>query len=760
MKVRDPVCEMMVDQNKAVTLEKDGRTYYFCSEHCKRQFQSQAGSTTAPGIHAGHEAHAAHGGKERLAAHARHGPQARGHAGHHAHMVADFQRRFWICLVVTGPIVVLSPMVQDMLGFTVAFPGDRWILFVLSSFVFFYGGWPFLKGLADELRDRLPGMMTLIAVAITVAYAYSSLVVFGVPGQIFFWELATLIDIMLLGHWIEMRSVMGASKALEDLAKLLPNEAHLVREDGSVVDVRLDELQAGQKVLVRPGERVPADGRIVEGESEIDESMLTGESRSVGRSVADRVIGGSVNGTGSLTVEVTRTGAESYLSQVVQLVEQAGASKSRAQGLADRAAFVLTVIALVGGFLTLVIWLILGYRTVFAVERMVTVMVITCPHALGLAVPLVVAVITAVSARHGLLIRQRTPFENARRVDTVVFDKTGTLTKGEFGVSDVVSFGDWSEDQLLRQAASVERNSEHRIAQGIRRKAEEAGLTLASISDFASLPGRGAKATVEGEEVFVGSTRILETTGIKAQDISGRVEPLTAQGKTIVLVVSGGKVRGLIGLADIIRDESWEAVRTLQDLRLEVAMITGDNEPTARYVAERLGLNTYFAEVLPDQKSERIRELQRLGQKVAMVGDGVNDAPALAQADVGIAIGAGTDVAIETADVILVENDPRDVADVIALSRLTHRKMVQNLLWATGYNVVAIPLAAGVLYHYGVVLPPAGGAVVMSLSTIIVAVNARLISYRKKERGADAGFPRREGVPNATTPRCPVPFRQ
>ncbi len=742
MRVRDPVCGMMVDKSKAVALEAEGGTYYFCSEHCKRQFQSQASGSAAREMHAGHAGHAAQGRAEQLATHAPHRPPAGGHAAHHAHMVADFRRRFWVCLVVTVPIVILSPMVQEIFGFRAAFPGDRWVLFLLSSFIFFYGGWPFLKGLADELRDRLPGMMTLIAVAITVAYVYSSLVVFGVPGQIFFWELATLIDIMLLGHWIEMRSVMGASKALEDLAKLLPSEAHLVREDGTIVDVKLDELQAGQKVLVRPGERVPADGRIVAGESEIDESMLTGESRPVGRTVGDQVIGGSVNGTGALTVEVTRTGAESYLSQVVKLVEQAGASKSRAQGLADRAAFVLTIVALAGGFLTLAVWLILGYRTAFAVERMVTVMVITCPHALGLAVPLVVAMITAVSARSGLLIRQRTPFENARRLDTIVFDKTGTLTKGEFGVSDIISFGAWSEDQLLRRAASVERNSEHTIAQGIVRKAEQAGLTLAPSANFASLPGRGAKAIVEGEEVFVGSTRILESAAVRAQDIAAQVEPLTAQGKTIVLVVSEGKVQGLIALADIIRDGSREAVHTLQDLGLEVAMITGDNEPTARHVAERLALNTYFAEVLPDQKSERIRELQRLGQKVAMVGDGVNDAPALAQADVGIAIGAGTDVVIETADVILVENDPRDVADVIALSRLTHRKMVQNLLWATGYNVVAIPLAAGVLYRYGVVLPPALGAVVMSLSTVVVAVNARLISYRKKGRSADWGSPR------------------
>ncbi len=657
-------------------------------------------------------------------------------------MMADFQRRFWICLLVTVPIVMLSPMVQEMLGFTVAFPGDRWVLFALSSFVYFYGGWPFLKGLVDELRDRLPGMMTLIAIAISVAYVYSSLVVFGVPGQIFFWELATLIDIMLLGHWIEMRSVMGASKALEELARLMPSEAHLVREDGSVVDVPLDELQTGQRVLVRPGERVPADGRIVEGESEIDESMLTGESRPVLRKVADQVIGGSVNGTGSLTVEVTKTGAESYLAQVVKLVEQAGASKSRAQGLADRAAFALTIIALAGGFITLAVWLALGQRMAFAVERMVTVMVITCPHALGLAVPLVVAMITAISARNGLLVRQRTPFENARRLNTIVFDKTGTLTKGEFGVSDIIRLGDWSEEQLLQKAASIEQNSEHTIARGIVRRAQEAGLALSAVSDFLALPGRGAKAKVQGQEVLVGNLRILETAGTDSAAMP-EVERITSQGKTVVLVVSAGKVQGLIALADIIRDESKESVHMLKDLGLEVAMITGDNEPTARYVAERLGLNTYFAGVLPDQKSEKIKGLQRQGKKVGMVGDGVNDAPALAQADVGIAIGAGTDVAMETADVILVESDPRDVADVIALSRLAHRKMVENLLWATGYNVVAIPVAAGVLYHYGVVLSPAAGAVLMSLSTVIVAVNARLISYGKKGRAGETSPPTR-----------------
>ncbi len=711
-KVKDPVCGMRVDKSKAVTLEQDGHVYYFCSEHCKSRFQAEG---------------------SKAAAHAMHG----GHAAHHAHMVEDFRRRFWISLAVTVPIVILSPMIQEIFGYRLTFPGDLWVLFALSTFVFFYGGWPFLKGLADELREWLPGMMTLIALAITVAYVYSSLVVFGLRGEVFFWELATLIDIMLLGHWIEMRSVMGASKALEDLAKLLPAEAHRIEADGSIRDVRLEELQAGDKVLVRPGERMPADGRIIDGQSEIDESMITGESRPVARKRDDQVIGGSVNGTGSLTIEVTRTGEDSYLSQVAKLVAQASASKSRAQGLADKAAFALTVIALVVGMVTLVVWLILGQPFVFALERMVTVMVITCPHALGLAVPLVVAMITAVSAHNGLLIRKRIQFENARNLDTVVFDKTGTLTKGQFGVSDVVGFSDWTQDDLLRKAASIEQNSEHTIARGIVREAQEEGLTLAGVTDFDSIPGQGAKATIEGQEVYVGNMRILETAGVDAGAISARVDEIASQGKTIVLVISDGRVQGLIALADIIREESRQAVAMLKNLNLQIAMITGDNEATARHVAKVLGLDTYFAQVLPDKKSEKIKELQGQGRRVAMVGDGVNDAPALAQADVGIAIGAGTDVAIETADVILVENDPRDVADVISLSRLTNRKMVQNLAWATGYNVIAIPLAAGVLYHYGIVLPSALGALVMSLSTIIVAINARLIRYRKRSSGTD-----------------------
>jgi Cu2+-exporting ATPase len=667
--------------------------------------------------------------KDRLTGRALHGPYEGGHAGHHAHNVEDFRRRFWISLAATVPILLLSPMIQRLLGFSATFPGDLWVLFVLSSFVFFYGGLPFLKGLGSEVKDRLPGMMTLISLAITVAYVYSSLVVFGLRGEVFFWELVTLIDIMLLGHWIEMRSVMGASKALEELAKLMPNEAHLIEEDETVVDISLDRLRQGQRVLVRPGEKVPADGHILEGDSEIDESMITGESTPVARGPGGSVVGGSVNGTGALTVEVNKTGEDSYLSQVVKLVDEAGASKSRAQGLADKAAFALTLISIAAGVATLAVWLVLGARFAFALERMVTVMVITCPHALGLAVPLVVAMVTALSARNGLLIRKRTPFENARNVDTVVFDKTGTLTMGRFGVTDIVGFGDWSQDELLRKAASVEQNSEHTIAKGIVQEAQRRSLSLQKVGDFASIPGKGARGTVDGQEIFIGNARILDEAKAESRQVAAQVEQIASQGKTIVLVATGGKVQGLIALADIIREQSRKAVRRLKELGVRISMITGDNEATARFVAGELGLDSYFADVLPDKKSEKIRELQQRGGKVAMVGDGVNDAPALAQADVGIAIGAGTDVAIETADVVLVESDPRDVADVISLSRIATYKMVQNLAWATGYNVVAIPLAAGVLYRYGVVLPPAAGAVVMSLSTIIVAINARLIRY-------------------------------
>ncbi len=667
------------------------------------------------GAHGMHEGHGGHGG----------------HASHHAHMVEDFKKRFWISLIITIPVLILSPLIQSFFRFTFRFPGDSLILLAFSSFIYFYGGLPFLTGLYDELRKKQPGMMTLIGLAISIAYVYSALVVLGLTGEVFFWELVTLIDIMLLGHWIEMRSVMGASKALEELAKLMPSTAHLVMRDGSIKEAGIESIKVGDRVLVKPGEKVPVDGSVVSGGSEVNEAMLTGESKPAGKKIGDNVIGGSINGTGSLTVEVKKTGKDSYVSQVIELVRAASESKSRAQALADRAAFWLTIIAITAGTITFAVWLISGKEFFFALERMVTVMVITCPHALGLAIPLVIASITAIAAKSGLLIRNRTQFENARNLRTVVFDKTGTLTKGEFGVTDIINFGGLSDDELLRRAASIEAHSEHTIAKGIVKKAGERHLQLYRVDKFDSIPGKGAKAVIENEEVYIGSTGILEMAKIGAEEARKRADKIALQGKTTVFVLSERGVEGIIGLADMIRDESREAVRTLKKLGLEVAMITGDNRATAEYVAGELGLDKFFYEVLPDKKAEKIKELQEQGRKVAMVGDGVNDAPSLAQADVGIAIGAGTDVAIESADIVLVENDPRDVADVIALSRLNQRKMVQNLAWATGYNVIAIPLAAGVLYNYGVVLPPAAGAVVMSLSTVIVAINARLISYSK-----------------------------
>ncbi|HUW23640.1 MAG TPA: heavy metal translocating P-type ATPase [bacterium] len=711
--LKDPVCGMEVNPQDAIKLEKDGKTFYFCSEHCKNKFLGK------DEMKIDHKMHAAHKHAEK------------GHAAHHAHMVEDFKRRFWISLIATIPVLILSPLVQSLLRFSLKFPGDKFALFGISTFVYFYGGRPFLKGIVEELKRKQPGMMTLIALAITVAYAYSSGVVFGIRGKFFFWELVTLIDIMLLGHWIEMRSVMGASRALEELARLMPSQAHLVLDDGSVRDIKLEELKKGDKVLVKPGERVPADGRVIDGDSEINEAMITGESKPVSKEAGNSVIGGSVNGSGSLTIQVEKTGKDSYISQVIELVRTASESKSRAQSFADKAAFWLTLIAITAGTITLIAWIILGKEFVFALERMVTVMVITCPHALGLAIPLVIAVITALSAQNGLLIRNRTAFESARNLQMIVFDKTGTLTKGEFGVSDIISLGDWSEDDLLRKVASVEINSEHTIAKGIVKKAKEKNLKLSKVEKFEAIAGKGAKAQIEGEKIFVGSKGIFDVANVKSVEAEKKMEEIASQGKTIVFVISGKKIQGIIGLSDIIRDESKEAAGKLRDLGLEMAMITGDNNATAKYVAGQLGLDTYFAEVLPDKKSEKIKQLQRQGKKVAMVGDGVNDAPALAQADVGIAIGAGTDVAVETADVILVKNDPRNVVDIIALSRATQRKMVQNLVWATGYNIFAIPLAAGVLYKYGIILAPAVGALIMSLSTIIVAINARLISYKR-----------------------------
>jgi Cu2+-exporting ATPase len=644
-------------------------------------------------------------------------------------MVADFRKRFWISLALTIPILLLSPMIQRILGMgdVLQFPGFTIVLWILSSTVFFYGGYPFLKGMVDELKKGLPGMMTLIALAIAVAYFYSSFVVFGLPGKFFFWELATLIDIMLVGHWIEMKSVMGASKALEELAKLLPTDAHKVDADGNVTDVPLEQLQTGDQVLVKPGEKIPVDGIVVKGETSVNESMLTGESKPVHKTVNDTVIGGSINGEGAIFVEVQKTGKDSFLSQVIDLVREAQESKSKTQDLANRAAFWLTLIAIAGGTITLFVWLlVMGKDFAFALERTVTVMVITCPHALGLAVPLVVAVSTAISARNGLLIRNRAAFEAARNIQAIIFDKTGTLTKGEFGVTDIVLFKNTlNEEALLKYAASVETQSEHPIARGIVNSAKETW----EISDFQAIPGKGAQAKVNGEHVMVVSPGYLREKKIKVNN--NKIEELSKQGKTVIYVLINNDLYGAIALADIIRPESKVAIQRLKEMGIQTMMLTGDNAQVAKWVADELELDGYFAEVLPHEKASKIKEVQGKGLVVAMTGDGVNDAPALAQADVGIAIGAGTDVAVETADIVLVRSNPLDVAAIVGLAKATYRKMIQNLVWATGYNAFAIPLAAGVLYTYGILLSPAMGAVLMSLSTVIVAINARFLKVKK-----------------------------
>jgi Cu2+-exporting ATPase len=647
-------------------------------------------------------------------------------------MVADFRRRFWISLGLTAPVLALAPMIQQWLGLRemLRFPGDVFIAFGLATVIFFYGGWPFLKGFVDELGRHQPGMMTLISVAITVAYVYSAAVVFGLSGAVFFWELATLIDIMLLGHWIEMRSIIGASAALESLVRLMPSHAHRVRPDGTSEDVPISELKPGDRVLVKPGEKVPSDGVIVEGRTSINEAMLTGESRPVEKGDGDEAIGGSLNGEGAITIEVKKTGDQTYLARVIDLVRKAQGSRSRTQDLANRAAFWLTMIALSVGGGTLAFWLLVGKPFEFALARCVTVMVITCPHALGLAVPLVVAVSTAIAAGNGLLIRDRSAFERARNVQAILFDKTGTLTEGRFGVTDVIPLGPRGQNELLGLAAALEGQSEHPIAQGIVRSAEEKGSTHGPPQEFWAIPGKGAQAVVDGVPVKVVSPGYLRAKGFAVDD--PRVRQKAEQGKTVVYVLVDDQVQGAIALADVIRPESREALRRLKQMGVQVMMLTGDAEAVARWVADELELDDYFAEVLPDQKARKVQEVQARGLITAMTGDGVNDAPALTQADIGIAIGAGTDVAIESADIVLVRSDPRDVTSVVELAQATYRKMIQNLWWATGYNVVAIPLAAGVLYNSGILLSPAVGAVLMAASTVVVAINARLLRVSRR----------------------------
>jgi Cu2+-exporting ATPase len=645
---------------------------------------------------------------------------------HHKMMITDFKKRFWICLVITIPILVFSPMIQMFFHYKCQLPGNQYILFGLSSIVYFWGGWPFLKGFRDEIKAKGPGMMTLIAMAISVAYFYSTATVFGLKGVDFFWELATLIDIMLLGHWLEMKSVIGASKALQVLVSMMPSEAHRVKTDGNIEDVKLESLKANDVIMIKPGEKVPADGMIVEGSSYLNESMLTGESKPVKKEKDNKVVGGSINGNGSLKMKVEHTGKDSYLNKVIKLVEDAQKAKSKMQNFSDRAAKWLTYIALTVGFGTLAVWLIAGYPLVFALERMVTVMVITCPHALGLAIPLVVAISTTVSAQNGLLIRNRTAFEEARKITTLLFDKTGTLTSGVFGVTRYESnSNEIPKEEVLRLSSALEQTSEHPIAVGIVNKVKELKMQLPKAEKFNAITGKGVEAMVEGKLVKVVSPGYLKDKNLPVPEGA-----LSSKAETVVFLIVDDKVAGYIALDDAIRPESAEAIKVFKENGIKAMMATGDNETVAKAVADELSLDGYFSEVLPHQKVEVVKDLQRKGEFVAMTGDGVNDAPALAQANVGIAVGSGTDVAAETADIILVNSNPKDIANLILFGKATYKKMIQNLVWATGYNAIAIPLAAGVFYESGFVLGPAIGAVFMSLSTIIVAINAQLLKKK------------------------------
>lgn len=653
-----------------------------------------------------------------------HGDEHSGHGGGHAHhagMIEDFKKRFYLVLALTIPIMALSPMIQHWLNVHWTFTGSSYVLMLLSTVVYFYGGWPFLVGLKDEIKNKSLGMMTLVAVAITVAYVYSVAIVFGLAGMDFFWELATLILIMLLGHWIEMKSIMSASREMELLVQLMPSQAHLV-QGGQIKEVKTEDLKVGDVILIKPGEKIAADGIIAEGSSFLNESMLTGESQPVEKSKGEKVIAGSINGNGSLKVEVLHGSKDSYLAQVIKLVQDAQKSQSKTELLADQAARWLTIIALASGALTFIVWLTVGKDLAFAMERMVTVIVICCPHALGLAVPLVVARSTAISAQSGLLIKNRTAFENSRKITTLVFDKTGTLTVGKFSVVRYDSLSEKSNrDEILSIASALEQNSEHPIATGIVAKAKELTLSLPAISEFNAITGKGIQAIINGKQMKVVSPGYLRENNLSIEI------PVSTEAETIVYVLIEEKVAGFIALADEIRKESPDAIKTLHANGIKTLLLTGDNKEVAKKVSDTLGMDGFIAEVLPHQKLEKIKELQAKGEFVAMTGDGVNDAPALAQANIGIAVGSGSDIAAETAGIVLVNSNPKDIVNLILFGKATYRKMIQNLAWATGYNVIALPLAAGVLYNLGIMLSPAMGAVLMSVSTIVVAINARLL---------------------------------
>lgn len=644
-----------------------------------------------------------------------------GHDKHAGHNVSDFWKRFIISAIVSIPVLVLSPMIQQFLNFELVFSGDKYVLAVLSTFIFIYGGHPFLKGLYDEVKDNAIGMMTLIGVAISVSWTYSIAITFGLQGMDFYWEMVTLIDVMLIGHYFEMKSVMGASRSLELLVKMMPSTAHQL-VDGHIQDIPVSKLKIDDIVMVRPGEKIPVDGIVLEGESYVDESMLTGESKPVKKEKASKVIGGAVNSKGSLTIKVVSTGKDSYLNKVVKLVEDAQKVKSKTQNFADRAAKVLTFVALGGGVLTLVVWLLLGFPFVFSLERMVTVMVISCPHALGLAVPLVVAISTSIAAQKGLLIRNRTAFENARLITTIIFDKTGTLTEGSHELQEVKVLNTKFDDkELLRLASGIEQHSEHYIAAGLMRKVKELNITTPKAENFNYLPGIGLEGIVEGKGIKVVGPNYFKGQNI---GITKTVDDFTG---TVVYILIENEVAGYFTFSDQIRESSFDAIQILKQSGIKNLLLTGDNEKTAKKVSDELKMDGYYADVLPHDKLEKVRELQNKGEFVAMIGDGVNDAPALAQADVGIAVGSGTDVAAETADIILVNSDPKDIAGLILFGKATYKKMIQNLFWAAGYNILAIPLAAGVLYKWDIMLSPAVGAVLMSLSTIVVAINAKTL---------------------------------
>ena len=687
------------------------------------------GAEHGRGAHGHHHiastATAEHTGQEKHAGHDKH----TGHDKHAGHSVAMFRDRFWLSLALTVPTLVWGHMLRDAVGYMAPhFPGSTHIPALFGTAVFAYGGWPFLQGAVRELKDRLPGMMTLIALAISVAFVFSAAVTLGYPGMPLWEELATLVTIMLLGHWIEMRSISQAQGALKDLAKLLPSTAVRIVGDRTE-DVPIDQLREGDRVLIRPGASTPADGIVRQGSSAVNESMITGESRPVEKREGDTVTAGTISQTGSLRVEVTGTGERTALAGIMRLVAQAQTSRSRAQALADRAALILTLVALGAGAATLVAWLALrSDDPAFAIERVVTVLVIACPHALGLAIPLVIAISTTLGARGGLIVRDRRGLEEARNLDAVVFDKTGTLTLGEHRVVDMTTIAGVASDDGLRLAAAMERDSEHPVARAIVTSAQERGLLVPAATEFAYIPGRGVRGTVEGRRLSAGGPNLLTDMGVQPDPaVRGFVEQAASRGQGVIYLIESHRVVAAFAVADAVRPESRDAIRRLHEEGVEVVMLTGDSRAVADAVAKELGIDTVFAQVLPEQKSERIKELQAGGRKVAMVGDGVNDAPALVTADVGIAIGAGTDVAVEAGDIVLVRSDPRDVARIIALSRASYRKMMQNLWWAAGYNIIAIPLAAGVLVPWGFVLSPAIGAVLMSASTVIVAVNAQLL---------------------------------